>query len=82
MINDKSQNNELAKPDSAAISKTNAKVVRLNQAIWIMWWAGLALIVLSWINIVSPVVGWIGFSASLASTFISVIAKRYWKFPN
>jgi len=81
MINNESQNNELAKSDSAAILETNAKMVRLNQTTWIMWWAGTALIVLSWINIVSPVVGWIGFSAALASTFISVIARRYWKFP-
>jgi len=81
MIKDESQNNELAKLNDAAISETNARAVRLNQAIWIMWWAGTALIVLSWIRIVSPAIGWIGFSAALASSFISVIARRYWKFP-
>jgi len=81
MMSNESQNDELEKLNNTAISEANAKIVRLNQATWIMWWAGTALIVLSWINVVSPAVGWIGFSAALASSFVSVIAKKYWRFP-
>jgi len=58
-----------------------ARALLLNRALWILWWAGTALIVLSWFKVVSNTVGWIGFSATLASSFISVIARNYWKFP-
>ena len=80
-------NNELETQKSAElhnISENNLPVtstVRLNQATWIMWWAGTALIVLSWFSVVSNTLGWIGFSAALASSFISVIANRFWKVP-
>jgi hypothetical protein len=80
-------NNELETQKSAELNNvsetalTRPSAARLNQATWVMWWAGTALIVLSWFNVVSNVVGWIGFSATLASSFISVIANRFWKFP-
>ena len=58
-----------------------ARSLVLDRAVWILWWAGTALIVLSWFGVVSNTIGWIGFSAALASSFVSVIAKKYWKLP-
>lgn len=55
--------------------------VRFDQAVWAVWWIGTILIVLSWIGTVSSTVGWIGFAAALASTFASVVARKYWRIP-
>lgn len=55
--------------------------VRFDQVIWAVWWAGTALIVSSWLNIVSNTVGWIGFAAALASSVVSVVVKKYWRVP-
>ena len=55
--------------------------LRVSQAVWGMWWVGTILIVLSWFGIVSNFIGWIGFAAALASTFVSVIANKFWKAP-
>jgi hypothetical protein len=40
------------------------------------------LIVLSWVNVVSNAIGWLGFGIAIASTIISVIARRYWRIPS
>ncbi|MDQ3797955.1 MAG: hypothetical protein M3384_00755 [Acidobacteriota bacterium] len=66
---------------TAEAAAAAARVLALNRALWILWWAGTALIVLSWFKVVSNTISWIGFSAALASTFIGVVARRYWKFP-
>ena len=55
--------------------------VRFDQAVWAVWWLGTILIVLSWTGTVSNTVGWIGFAAALASTFASVVARKYWRIP-
>src|SRR5687767_10418975 len=55
--------------------------LRFDQAVWGVWWAGTILIVLSWIDVVSNTVGWIGFAAALASTVVSVVIRRYWRLP-
>ena len=55
--------------------------LRFDQTVWAVWWLGTILIVLSWINVVSSTVGWIGFAAALASTFASVVARKYWRVP-
>jgi hypothetical protein len=80
-------NNELEQIGSNELDKVTGlaarekRITRLNQATWTLWWAGTILIVLSWFKVVSNTVGWIGFAAALASTFVSVIAGKYWKFP-
>ena len=81
-------NDELETKESAELNNiaetaaVKTRATTLNQATWLLWWAGTILIVLSWINVVSNTLGWIGFSAALASSFISVIANRFWKFPS
>jgi hypothetical protein len=55
---------------------------KLDRVTWLTWWAGTALIVLSWISVVSNSIGWIGFGIAMASTIISVIARRYWRIPD
>ena len=55
--------------------------LRFDHAVWGVWWAGTILIVLSWIDVVSDTVGWIGFAATVASTVVSVVIRRYWRLP-
>ena len=80
-------NNELQPGESeelnriAGLAAQEKRMLRFNQATWLAWWAGTILIVLSWVQIVSNQVGWIGFAAAMASTFARVIIGRFWKFP-
>jgi hypothetical protein len=62
-------------------SKPTKAPQRVDQVIWGVWWVGTILIVLSWFSVVSHTLGWIGFAAALASAVVSVILRRYWKFP-
>ena len=54
---------------------------KLDRVVWFTWWAGTALIVMSWLSIVSNPIGWVGFAIACASSIISVIARRYWRIP-
>lgn len=77
-----SEDKEILSPEERAlISDNSSKATKAKRIVWIAWWGGTALVVASWFNIVSNTVGWIGFSLALASTFISVIVSKYWKFP-
>jgi hypothetical protein len=38
---------------------------------WAMWIGGTILIIASWVDIVSPTVGWIGFGVALLGTLLS-----------
>lgn len=67
--------------ESAIISNNENKTKTANQIIWISWWGGTALIIGSWFGIVSNTIGWIGFALALASSFISIMISKYWKFP-
>jgi hypothetical protein len=71
----------LQSPHRSVEAKTDNQSIRLRQATWLMWWAGTALIVLSWFKVVSNQVGWIGFAAALASSVVSVVANKYWRIP-
>jgi len=79
--------NQLDKRESAELNKVtgNSGIVgfarRLDRVVWLTWWAGTALIVLSWLSVVSNAVGWLGFAVACASTITSVIARRYWRIP-
>lgn len=53
-----------------------------DRAIWAVWWVGTIVIALSWFDVVSNSVGWIGFAIALAATFASVVARRYWRPPD
>ena len=76
------EDNEILSPGEKSIISDNAvKVAGANQIIWVVWWGGTALIVASWLGMVSNTIGWIGFSLAIASTFISVLISKYWKFP-
>jgi hypothetical protein len=69
--------NEMNKSESDELNKVTdtsdiIEVARkLNRVVWITWWAGTALVVLSWVNIVSNKVGWLGFGIGCASSIIS-----------
>ncbi|MEO7325140.1 MAG: hypothetical protein ABIW82_09965 [Dokdonella sp.] len=45
--------------------------MRKNQVAWWLWATGTVLVVLSWINVVSHVIGWCGFAIGLAGTVLS-----------
>ena len=49
--------------------------------VWLIWWIGAIIIVLSWTNTVSAVVGWVGFGLCCLSSLASVVLKKYWKPP-
>jgi hypothetical protein len=55
--------------------------LKFDRTIWLVWWIGTILIVLSWLGVVSVTIGWIGFAGALASTLVSVIARKYWQIP-
>ena len=55
--------------------------IRLAQATWALWWVGTILIVLSWIRVVNNTIGWIGFSMAIASSVVSVVARKFWRMP-
>lgn len=80
--------NELDERESAELNKVTdtAGVVglakKIDRVTWLTWWAGTALIVLSWVSVVSNAIGWLGFAIAVSSTIISVIARRYWRIPN
>jgi len=43
---------------------------------WAMWIVGTILIVASWVNIVNPTVGWVGFGVALLGTLLSFGAQQ------
>jgi hypothetical protein len=43
---------------------------------WGMWIGGTILIVASWVDIVSPTVGWVGFGVALLGTLLSFVAQQ------
>jgi hypothetical protein len=43
---------------------------------WVFWIAGTAIIVASWLDIVTPTVGWLGFGIALAGTLLSLGAQQ------
>ena len=84
-MNDPKLEDELPKIDEISEARSMQTVditvpesrttLRFDQIVWAAWWLGTILIVLSWINVVSNTVGWIGFAAALASTFSSVVLE-------
>jgi hypothetical protein len=63
------------------VSRLGHQTLLFRRVLWGMWWAGTALIILSWFNVVSNTVGWIGFAVALASSFISVMVNKHWRIP-
>ena len=53
----------------------------LDRIIWVAWWLGTIVIVLSWMKIIPNQIGWIGFIVSGLATLISVFSNRYWSPP-
>lgn len=43
---------------------------------WVLWIAGSAIVVASWSDLVTPTVGWVGWSVALAGTLISLVARQ------
>lgn len=41
-----------------------------HQVAWWLWAAGTVLIVLSWIDVVAPELGWLGFAVGLAGSVL------------
>lgn len=50
--------------------------MRLRQVALLLWYAGTALVVASWVGAVSPLVGWGGFAVSLVGGLITWIPTR------
>jgi len=74
------ENEELNRvTDTAGVVGLAKKLERIT---WLTWWAGTALIVFSWVGVVSNGIGWLGFGIAVASSIISVIARRYWRIPS
>jgi hypothetical protein len=48
---------------------------QLEMAYWTAWALGTALIVMSWMDIVSPETGWLGFAIAGAAVFVSYVVK-------
>jgi peptidoglycan/LPS O-acetylase OafA/YrhL len=49
---------------------------KLRRLASLLWLVGVAAIVLSWTNTVTPTVGWIGFGVALVGTLLSTFAGR------
>jgi hypothetical protein len=47
-----------------------------SRVYWSVWLVGSALIVLSWEDIVSPTLGWVGFSLACGAAFASYLPQR------
>lgn len=45
--------------------------MKRNQIAWCLWAIGTALVVLSWVGVVSTTIGWCGFAVGLVGTVIS-----------
>jgi len=45
--------------------------MKRNQIAWYLWAIGTLLVVLSWVGVVSPTIGWCGFAIGLVGTVIS-----------
>jgi hypothetical protein len=48
----------------------------LHKACWALWIVGTALIVLSWIDVVSRPVGWVGFAVAVVGVLLSSAARK------
>ena len=55
--------------------------IDLDRFLWGAWWIGTIVIVLSWVNVVPPVVGWVVFAIAGLAVFVSVVVNRTWKAP-
>ncbi len=51
-------------------------MTRMYRFCWVLWIGGTAVIVASWLNIVTPAVGWVGFGVALAGTLLSFGAQQ------
>ena len=71
----------LSRKFSPRQTASRGKRVTFNRAIWLTWWLGAILIVLSWFRVVSNLIGWCGFGACGATVLIQVLVQRYWKMP-
>lgn len=50
--------------------------MRWRQICWVLWLAGTALIVMNWVGVVSPTVGWIGFGISGLAALVTYLPQR------
>ena len=50
--------------------------MRLYKIAWLFWIAGSIVIGLSWVNVVTPRVGWIGWGVALFGTVLSFFSRR------
>jgi hypothetical protein len=48
----------------------------LYKACWLLWLGGTVLIVLSWVDVVTPAVGWVGFGVALVAALLSLAAPK------
>jgi hypothetical protein len=47
----------------------------LYRIYWFAWLAGTGLILLSWVDVVSPTIGWVGFGIACGAAFLSYIPR-------
>lgn len=56
--------------------------LRFYRWAWLLWIVGMLIIVLSWIDLVSPTISWIGFGIALAGTVLSLLANLRLRSPS
>jgi hypothetical protein len=49
---------------------------RLPKIAWYLWLIGTAIVVASWLDLVEPRVGWVGWCVALVGTILSVGGSR------
>ncbi len=57
------------------------KKINIDKIVWVTWWIGAIIVVLSWVKIVPISVGWFGFGLTVLSVVVQVIARKYWRPP-
>ncbi len=50
--------------------------IRLHKVYWLFWIVGAALILMSWVHVVTPQVGWIGFGIAVTGSVLSRLRFR------
>lgn len=46
----------------------------LHKFCWVLWIGGTATIAASWADVVTPTIGWVGFTVALVGTVLSRVA--------
>jgi len=59
-----------------SVRRGKGRMTPMYRFCWVLWIGGTAVIVASWLNIVTPAVGWVGFGIALAGTLLSLTGQQ------